>query len=194
MGEYVRRFVTITAPGLTVPVLTNTLVSVVVRLHIQEAAQLTTGPRNQENTMFLIQLINRFLCTMTCSQNLALYGHWYSRYPLPMRPHIRIRGLARISPWMTIAMNRTGTVTVFLITYAVSLKPLHTSESNMHALFWQVITYSVTEVEVANCLSILTSVVLTVLIAPPTQEWILMVLSSLTVWKARRKNATLMDL
>ena len=75
MGEYVRRFVTITAPGLTVPVLTNTLVSVVVRLHIQEAAQLTAGPRNQENTMFLIQPINRFLFTMTCSQNLALYGH-----------------------------------------------------------------------------------------------------------------------
>ena len=74
-GEYVRRFVTITAPGLTVPVLTNTLVSVVVRLHIQEAAQLTTGPRNQENTIFLIQPINRFLFTMTCSQNLALYGH-----------------------------------------------------------------------------------------------------------------------
>ena len=112
-GEYVRRFVTITAPGLTVPVLTNTLVSVVVRLHIQEAAQLTTGPRNQENTMFLIQPINRFLFTMTCSQNLALYGHWYSPYPSPIRPHIRIRGLARISLWMTITMNRTGTLTAF---------------------------------------------------------------------------------
>ena len=113
MGEYVRRFVTITAPGLTVPVLTNTLVSVVVRLHIQEAAQLTTGPRNQENTMFLIQPINRFLFTMTCSQNLALYGHWYSPYPLPIRPHISIRGLARISLWMTITMNRTGTLITF---------------------------------------------------------------------------------
>ena len=112
-GEYVRRFVTITAPGLTVPVLTNTLVSVVVRLHIQEAAQLTTGPRNQENTMFLIQPINRFLFTMTCSQNLALYGHWYSPYPSPIRPHIRIRGLARISLWITITMNRTGTLTAF---------------------------------------------------------------------------------
>ena len=65
MGEYVRRFVTITAPGLTIPVLKNTLVSVVVRLHIQEAAQLTKGPRNQENTMFLIQPINRFLFSNT---------------------------------------------------------------------------------------------------------------------------------
>ena len=112
-GEYVRRFVTITAPGLTVPVLTNTLVSVVVRLHIQEAAQLTTGPRNQENTMFLIQPINRFLFTMTCSQNLALYGHWYSPYPSPIRPCIRIRGLAGICLWVTITMNRTGTLTAF---------------------------------------------------------------------------------
>ena len=36
-----------------------------------------------------------------------------------------------------------------------------------------------TGVETANCLIILTSVELTVLIAPPTQEWILIVLSSL---------------
>ena len=75
--EYVRRFVTTTAPGLTAPVLTNTLVSVVVRLHIQETAKtsLTTEPQNQENTIFLIQPINVFLFTVTCSQNLALYGH-----------------------------------------------------------------------------------------------------------------------
>ena len=63
--------------GLTAPVLTNTLVSVVVRLHIQETAKtsLTTEPQNQENTIFLIQPINVFLFTVTCSQNLALYGH-----------------------------------------------------------------------------------------------------------------------
>ena len=75
--EYVRRFVTTTAPGLTAPVLTNTLVSVVVTLHIQETAKtsLTTEPQNQENTIFLIQPINRSLFTVTCSQNLALYGH-----------------------------------------------------------------------------------------------------------------------
>ena len=74
-GEYVRRFVTITAP--TVPVLTNTLVSVVFRLHIQETAKtsLTTEPQNQQNTIFLIQLINRSLFTVTCSQNLASYGY-----------------------------------------------------------------------------------------------------------------------
>ena len=98
-GEYVRRFLTITAPGLIAPVLTNTLVSVVVRLHIQETAKisLTTEPHNQENTIFLIQPINRSLFTVTCTQNLALYGHSYSRSPLPIRPHTRIRGLARIS-------------------------------------------------------------------------------------------------
>ena len=75
--EYVRRFVTTTAPGLTAPVLTNTLVSVVVRLHIQATAKtsLTTEPQNQENTIFLIQPINVFMFTVTCSQNLALYGH-----------------------------------------------------------------------------------------------------------------------
>ena len=66
-GEYVRRFVTITAPGLTASVLTNTLVSVVIRLHIQETAEtsLTAGPHNQENTIFLIQPINRFLFSET---------------------------------------------------------------------------------------------------------------------------------
>ena len=76
-GEYVRRFVTITAPDLIAPVLTNTLVSVVVRLHIQETAKtsLTTEPQKQQNTIFLIQLINRSLFTVTCSQNLASYGH-----------------------------------------------------------------------------------------------------------------------
>ena len=75
--EYVRRFVTITAPGLTASILRNTLVSVVIRLHIQETAEtsLTAGPHNQENTIFLIQSINRFLFTVTCSQKLALYGH-----------------------------------------------------------------------------------------------------------------------
>ena len=113
--EYVRRFLTITAPGLTAPVLTNTLVSVVVRLHIQETAKtsLTTEPQNQENTIFLIQPINVFLFTVTCSQNLALYGHWYSPYPSPIRPCIRIRGLAGICLWVTITMNRTGTLTAF---------------------------------------------------------------------------------
>ena len=113
--EYVRRFVTITAPGLTASILRNTLVSVVIRLHIQETAEtsLTTGPHNQENTIFLIQPISRFLFTVTCSQKLALYGHWYSRYPLPIGPHIRIRGLARIFLWMTTTMNRTGTLTAF---------------------------------------------------------------------------------
>ena len=54
MGEYVRRFVTITAPGLAAPFLTNILVRVVVRLHIQETAKisLTPEPQNQENTVF----------------------------------------------------------------------------------------------------------------------------------------------
>ena len=114
-GEYVRRFVKITAPGLAAPVLTNILVSIVVRLHIQETAKisLTTEPQNQENTIFLIPPINCFLFIVTCSQNLALYGHWYNRYPLPIRPRIRIRGLARIFLWMTITMNRTGTLTAF---------------------------------------------------------------------------------
>ena len=76
-GGYVRRFVTIAAPGLTAPVLTNTPVSVVVTLHIQETAKtsLTTESQNQENTIFLIQPINRSLFTVTCRQNLALYGH-----------------------------------------------------------------------------------------------------------------------
>ena len=68
---------TITAPGLTAPVLTNTLVSVVVILHIHEIAKtlLTMEPHNQENKIFLIQPINCFLFTVTCSQNLAKYGH-----------------------------------------------------------------------------------------------------------------------
>ena len=67
----------ITAPGLAAPVLTNILVSIVVRLHIQETAKisLTTEPQNQENTIFLIPPINCFLFIVTCSQNLALYGH-----------------------------------------------------------------------------------------------------------------------
>ena len=54
MGEYVRRFVTITAPGLAAPVLTNILVRVVVRLHIQETAKisLTTEPQNQKIRYF----------------------------------------------------------------------------------------------------------------------------------------------
>lgn len=51
--EYVKRSVTITAQGLTAPVLTNTLVSVVVRLKIQGAAKTSpeTKPRHQENTI-----------------------------------------------------------------------------------------------------------------------------------------------
>ena len=39
MEGYVRRFVTLTAPGLTVPVLTHTLVSGVRRWNIREAAK-----------------------------------------------------------------------------------------------------------------------------------------------------------
>lgn len=51
--EYVKRSVTITAQGLTAPVLTNTLVSVVVRLKIQGAAKTSpeTKPPHQENTI-----------------------------------------------------------------------------------------------------------------------------------------------
>lgn len=49
--EYVSRSVTITAQGLTAPVLTNRMVSVVVRLKIQGAAKTSpeTKPRHQEN-------------------------------------------------------------------------------------------------------------------------------------------------
>ena len=69
--EYVRRFVTITAPGLTAPVhLWSDYTS-----NKTAKTSLTTEPQNQENTIFLIQPINVFLFTVTCSQNLALYGH-----------------------------------------------------------------------------------------------------------------------
>ena len=74
---YVRRFVTSTAPGLTVLVLAYTLVSGVRRLNIQEAVKtsLRTAPRHQESTPSLIQPMNRFLFTVTCNQNMALCGH-----------------------------------------------------------------------------------------------------------------------
>ena len=73
---YVRRFVTRTAPGLTAPVLTYTMVICVKRLNIQETAKtsLRAAPRHQKSTTSLIQPMNRFPFTVTCNQNLALYG------------------------------------------------------------------------------------------------------------------------
>ena len=101
MEGYVGRFGILKAPSLTVPVLTHTLVSGV-------RERLTTVPRHRESTTCSIQTINGFLLTVTCSQNLALYRHWYNRSPWARRTFLWAKGLVTILLWLKVTMKWSG--------------------------------------------------------------------------------------
>ena len=73
---YVRRFVTLTASGLTVPTPNLTPAGTMRRLNFQKPVKilLKTELRNQEGTSSLTLQTNRFLFSATWSQNRDLFG------------------------------------------------------------------------------------------------------------------------
>ena len=65
-------------------------------------------PRHRESTTCSIQTINGFLLTVTCSQNLALYRHWYNRSPWARRTFLWAKGLVTILLWLKVTMKWSG--------------------------------------------------------------------------------------
>ena len=101
---YVKRFVTLTAHGLTVLAPTLTQACDVTRLNIQETVKtlLKTELSHLESTSFLILQTKRFTFSVTWNQNQDFFGPWYNRFPWLIKVCSKKKCLARISQWTMI--------------------------------------------------------------------------------------------
>jgi len=152
----VRRFVTLTAHGLSAPAPTLTQAGDVTRLNIQEPVKtlLKTGPRHLESTSFLILQTKRFLFSVTWSQNQDLFGLWYNRFPWLIKACSKKKYLALISQWTIQRIKWIGTrtacpyhrwnplpITQHTYELPVTSQQMVCNIPTMHAPSWKVTTY-----------------------------------------------------